>query len=173
MYTPEMRGVRIGLPNGNHMFDESFDPNKKLSSFSRASLPYPEFINVEYCAPVPMRIRQNGGSIRGDDLGKTKSRDWAFENECRFRIFLVPRDDKTTRFANLHEFNSSWKVGDKKSRHTRFCDFLLRSDIIEKMELMLGPVAGESERIIVEALAGKYGIGLKQITKSSLRIRKR
>ena len=173
MYTPEMRGVRIGLPKDIYMFDKSFDPNKKRYSPSSAPLPYPDFINVEYCDTSPIAIRQNDGSVRGDGLGMTKSRDWEFENECRFRLFLVPYDNTTTRYANLSEFNSSWKTGEKIKNSKQTCDFLLQSDIIETMELMLGPGAGEPERIIVEALAEKYGIGTKQISKSSLRIRKR
>ena len=63
--------------------------------------------------------------------------------------------------------NETIKITDRK----RHCDFLLRGDIIEKMEIVRGPGSSESEQRIIDALAEKYGIEKMKIRKSSLRIK--
>ena len=175
MYTPGMKGVRIGLPSD--MFNTSFDPNEKedrknklhqLFKVEPSPLPYPDFFDVEY-GDTNRNIMQNNG-LNGDVLGRTKNPAWSFEKECRFRLFLIPHNNKT-RFANLSQFNFAWQNSDKVNNPKEVCDFSLRGEIIKEMEIILGPKTSAAERIIIEALAEKNDINKKQISKSSLRIR--
>lgn len=175
MYTPGMKGVRIGLPKD--MFDKTFDPNEKdyrgssdkpLLNIEPQPAPFPDFFDVVYGDTTRSLINANG--INGDILGRTKNPVWEFEQECRFRLFLIPHGNRT-RFADLSLFNQAWKNNYKARNPKMVCDFLLREEIIKDMDIILGPKTSAGERIIVEALAEKNNIALKQITKSPLRIR--
>jgi len=170
MYTPNMKGVRIALPRD--MFDTSFDPNEKDIPKKKVLIPIsipvpsPEYIDVVYDDCV--RKLWSNNTLDGNVLGKSKKPVWSFENECRFRLFLVPHDNKS-RFVNLAEFNTWLKSYSKIINPKKICDFALRNDIVSEIEVLLGPKTSIAEQFIVDALAQKYGI--KKVSKSLLRIR--
>lgn len=103
MYTPQMRGVRIELPLpifpsyqiGNDkdiLVDENEYVDEKNNLLILSGPNKPE--DIEY-TDDPLKLKPKIRAADGisiNSLGRCKSRLWAFEEECRYRLTIVPTD---------------------------------------------------------------------------------
>ena len=188
MYTPDMAGVRIGLDE--QMFDPDYDINaqvenkkaKGLFDVPEAPLPYPELFEIEYVdkvyVPLAFSYHQNSEElfyVAGDRLGRIKNDHWSFQKECRFKLLARPNSEKSTAVASsLKEF--SWACAQSRNlniiKAKESLLFDLRPNILEDIDILLGPKASEAETLIVRSLLESNGLGKKRFEKSSLKIRK-
>lgn len=91
-------------------------------------------------------------------IGKYKNKRWAFQEEARFRLLILPfnpflsnPDMIPTIAANAFQNNKSLPFSEY---------FLnLKQDALNQMEITLHPNATKSDRIIVESLCAKYAKG--------------
>lgn len=96
--------------------------------------------------------------INLNDLGRFKHKRWAFEDESRFVILILPGKHFHSP-ESLGKDLSQW-ILDVMSNNIplsiSYYDLNLKDDAIQSLEVVLGPSCGESERIIVDALCEKY-----------------
>lgn len=195
MYTPEMKGVRIGMKinpfkkytynSGEEYFSENaasyinyYDNyNKKVSIAAGC----PITVEVAYTNDKELlypRIKSqtdNEISISLEKLGKYKRECWSFQKEYRYIITTAPWSIKELeKIRSIEEhvqlFSRLFDDG-----NNQFCDeiFLeLADDAFENMEILLGPKSTEAESIIVQALLEKYcSDSCVKLEKSRIRIR--
>ena len=91
-------------------------------------------------------------------IGKYKNKRWAFQEEARFRLLILPfnpflsnPDTIPTIAANAFQNNKSLPISEYFLK--------LKQDALNQMEITLHPNATESDRIIVESLCAKYAQG--------------
>jgi hypothetical protein len=116
MYTPQMRGVRIEMPlpifqshkvgsNANFMVPETdcVDERKGLFILGASNNP----MRIEYTddkAKLRPRIRTDIG-VKVSQLGLTKRKIWAIEDEYRYKLDIYPFDPeiKSDHFPDKYE----------------------------------------------------------------------
>ena len=110
-----------------------------------------------------------------DAIGKYKKTCWAFQNECRYKIFGMPMGIKE---MNISDAKVSW---DKQKEYMRrvmdksyvpgyqalFLD--LDDEAIDDMEIVFGPRMNKSEKILLSHYLKSKGLE-KNYRESSLRI---
>lgn len=88
-------------------------------------------------------------------IGKYKNKRWAFQEETRFRLIVMPfnpvlSDPNNVSTKALHAFHQSIPVPISEY-------FLkLKTEVLNNIEITLHPNATASDRVIVEALCAKY-----------------
>lgn len=196
MYTPDMTGVRIKLPirpfkkykinKGNHHAEDEFysyiNQDKHYSDVGNGYIPAPiledEFIfKVGYTKdkslifPKVYECINGSESIKIRNIGMYKDDVWKFQEEWRYKLFFWPitmRDlesiksvvDQKNLFSKVKEDELSFKYYYLEIDDEKFKD----------MEILIGPKASESQKIIVDSLIAKYNSGAK-IKYSGLSIR--
>jgi hypothetical protein len=133
---------------------------------------------VEYVDDVNERIKDcvtiekvtnelNRIDVKYADIGRYKHKRWAFEEETRFFLFIIPgmnfeMGPQVTIDYNQHLYD----VWTNNIRNTiTYYDMHLKDNIFDDMEITLSPNITIAKRIIVEALKEKYAP--KAIIKSS------
>lgn len=170
MYTKDFRGVRIKLDfpffqgyNAKGCIvnsDMCFDTNCLV-------LNYEPLTKVEYTNDSVLLNPKIKGDIGLEisKLAKYKNEHWAFENEYRFVLLLIPSEIsreideiKQLSFDNLANKN-----------YPNFDSYYLnfKSDALKSMEITLGPKVTYGDEIIVNSLVDKYNPDAK-IFKSNL-----
>lgn len=101
-------------------------------------------------------------------LGRIKKEDWQFEQEWRFRIFLLyNRDGEFIEQGNksqpLYEDENVTIATD--ALYIRF-----HPETFQGAELRLGPKCTEAHRILVESLLKSFNISQVKITQSKIKI---
>ena len=102
--------------------------------------------------------RLNRINIRFQDIGKYKHNRWAFEQESRFFLFIIPGYNIKMN-ANINvEFNQwLYNVWTKNIKNEITNYYMhLKENIFDDMEITLSPNFPISKRIMVEALRDKY-----------------
>lgn len=195
MYT-RYKGVRIGLDN---MPFKTYQVTPVISSYFPEIRCYGEdfmidsYVNhaklydVNYVDDYTTKINDyaenlgTGFYINTEDVGLYKRMEWAMQQECRFKIFAFPRNTHTllkTPNANVDVVKQQFDIvqsfatliQNKPIQETYF-DIQLDEKKLSNIEIMLGPLTTESDRIIVEALLKDYPKA--KIYSSSIKIREK
>lgn len=96
--------------------------------------------------------------VKYADIGKYKHKRWAFEEETRFFLFIIPgmkfeMNERINVNFNQHLYDV-WTNNQKNS--ISYYDMHLKNDVYNDMEITLSPHLTDAKRIIVEALRDKY-----------------
>ena len=94
-------------------------------------------------------------------MGCIKRDSWAFQNEYRFRLIAQPLNPElmdTNEKSNL--FHSLMHLMDIIAKsltqnykvHTEYVDLPMKLEVLNNIEIMLGPTTSLADKIIVEAL---------------------
>lgn len=195
MYTPGMKGVRIGMPKnpfkehtyraGECYFSETTRSYINYNSYYARAVTIaakcPLLIEVEYTEnenllkPKVASQTESGYSIVLDAIGKYKRQCWAFQREYRYKITTAPwRMDELLNVKSSEEMIALYdRLRDKNTQQFLDNIFLeLADDAFDGMEILLGPKTSEAERIIVDALLDKYcNYGAIMIGKSRIKVK--
>jgi hypothetical protein len=89
------------------------------------------------------------------EIGKYKNKRWAFQQESRFRIVIVPSNPL---FNEPQEASTIMMNSILQNKPLSFSEYYLslRPEIMDNMEVTLHPNSSESDRAIVGALCDKY-----------------
>jgi len=181
-YPSGMSGVRIGLPRD--MFETCEQASDRYQGLTmepglRHVLPLDERIRENLLVgPVPLqfphqmiytddagllapKVAEKPDTVEFGKLGVCKPSDWAFEQEWRFRLFVMPHpipvdgDFGSPTFAKtvaqrVWEIFNSRRVQDTHL----FCS--VRRAAFEQMTLLLGPCVGAKGRETVEQALQKW-----------------
>lgn len=172
MYGDAMRGVRISLPRQPFALvprltsldsmrdvrgqgyilspDLIDDENDFLSRVS-----YVDDVAAEYASRVEIidgGFRING---RATTIATFKNKYWSFQREVRFVLHASPGpagwdndNEWATKFGELAKSGGWGAFGPE----TTFIDRALAADALDRGAVVLGPLATESDRLIVESL---------------------
>ena len=97
------------------------------------------------------------------DLPRLKTKDWAFENEYRFVLFILPAipippggpsQQKNYEKELIACMLRSLLQGQEPPQD--FFDVRLSPDALDAIEIVLGPCCSEGDKLIVESLLAKY-----------------
>jgi hypothetical protein len=165
MYTPKMRGVRIELELPiflsnkiedleNFLFSEAeyLNDDKGYFILSAENEPY----NIVYTDDENLlkpAIRSEEG-LKIGDLAKYKRLIWEFEQECRFRLDIIPID------KNFHNdyFPSRYQNLIDKQIYLPFDGYLIKiiDDSFKKMRISCSPKLQSGDIEIIEALVNTF-----------------
>jgi hypothetical protein len=93
-------------------------------------------------------------------FGKYKSEIWEFQKESRFTLYIIPllplnhpliNGEKKLQYENLN-----LSVLNHIQNKNEYYDLQLNEDTLRKIEITLGPLSVESDRIIVESLLSTF-----------------
>ncbi len=107
-------------------------------------------------------------------LPRIKNEIWAFQNEIRFSLFILPPYDKSPTspdFGNNLHHHLAKSVREKNLPNIPHFDLALDPIALDSIEVTLGPCAEESDKLIVQSLMNTYTRN-GEIRSSNLRIRK-
>lgn len=184
MYTPDMRGVRIGMrelpfkqyiyKKGSYGFTEDTETYINMEKVYKDEKAFiiaksPEIVKVKYTYdedklnPKIRVVTSEDGvvntSISFKPIGKYKKEYWQFQQEWRYKIMAMPYSIK-----RLHALKTPKEVEDlidyisDETTKPAYDEFFLdlADDAFENMEILLGPKTSEAEKIIIRALVDKY-----------------
>ncbi len=107
---------------------------------------YPEF--SEYIIDI-VENKEIENRLIHRKIGLTKKKTWEFEHEWRSRIAVF---GFKRSFGEFHELCN----GDKYPSISEYFDIPLNKDAFRNFEVLIGPNADKSSKIIIEALLEKY-----------------
>lgn len=180
MYTNN-KGVRIGLDEDmfitykvNDQFNSFFNESLSLepggdffiSSFNNKAQLYDVIYTPnpqEKIKQLMVRVGETGAAINTDDLGLFKREEWKFQHESRFKIIVQP-------FCPLFAIvggNSNHYLFDPMSAmgpslginypiKTKYIDIPIKPEVLNNIEVMLGPQTSLGEKTIVKILLKEY-----------------
>lgn len=172
----------LNLPENKHIFKlDGESPIPFESLFTDDYIVLPVFgnkvdleRNVEYvdnpynCYKdiVTIKTDENGISIMNiseiTKLAMYKSKDWEFQREIRFALIILPGLPIPACGIMGSNYLSQMPPFIIKSivygiaPKIEYFDVELNQDVLDNIEVILGPLNNESNRIIVEALLSKY-----------------
>jgi hypothetical protein len=97
----------------------------------------------------------NENEIKQDDLVLLKKSSWRFQNEYRLIVPLQPNSDSIIYPIDPKVFFEKIIKG---TCHYEYYDFKLKEEFIENIEITLGPLCNDSDKIIVESLLKNFTI---------------
>ncbi len=174
MYGDRKRGVRIGLPINmfgsiNELYSQ---PAKKLRNlFTPPPNPKevkPDFIDVVYDRIDDPKILTDNWTIDIGNLGKYKIAEWAFQEECRFRIYATVNDCNTRLYFIPSQLMSSPGIQISNPINDDCLFLSITDDAFSKMEIKAGPNMSEGDTILLKALLDKYGVDSNRFSMSNL-----
>jgi hypothetical protein len=131
---------------------------KGNSQFERSVEYDPDYKNIKNQKII---ITENGISI--NDYGRIaaiKSPDWAFQKEYRFILMIFPSfpntgfDDKI--WQNNFPGYARMALQKGEGPKLNFLDMQINPDVLNSLEITLGPLCSEGNNLIVEALIEKF-----------------
>ena len=182
MYT-RYKGVRIGI---DEMPFVTYQVNDHFWSFFKEPMgfgidySYSSFLNeaklydIEYVdnpeekiSELAQRVGETGMVIQTPNIGTYKRKEWAMQKESRFKLYVQPIDvNYALRNANTKDngFDAMFKlvesmgpsIAQSKPIKKTYVDMPLKPEKLENIEIMMGPLTSEADRIIVEALLMPY-----------------
>jgi hypothetical protein len=195
MYSADMRGVRIELPAypfrkivtpaGNHgsgilVAQNMTTPLSVDEMIGNGYFITPLFSNDFFCGPVdyvsdvPARYaeaieqQEDGGlNINGlPKLPRFKSEDWAFQQEYRFHLFVLPTSQSENGGTeSLFRGDVAKDIGTGLLNNVDpgipFVDVPVAEEAIDNLAVRLGPLSTPGGRLCVEALLEKYAPNAK------------
>jgi hypothetical protein len=180
MYTPSMKGVRIGIDPSTvslaHGTDnEVTNIHSKNNILAFKNLNFLSDVDYDYSEETVVRLFDSKGNISRRqiaNLGKVKNKMWKFQNEVRFILMGLP-----TNKVEKHDFlslenNFFEKIMHKEESTINYIDLILTENVWENAEIILGPNTDLGDKRIIGALIKTYfpksNITMK---KSELKIR--
>lgn len=108
------------------------------------------------------RIKEGNGYnriiINHENIGKYKHKQWSFEQETRFFLFILP----SKKFKSSEDVVKSYEqwlydvwTQNKKNIISEYY-MKLKDNIFDDMEIMMSPNCSESKKIIVESLCKEF-----------------
>ncbi len=172
MYGDRKKGVRIGLPKDMFQSITTLYPKSKSRRLFNNDTPIkevaPDFFNIEYD-----RLQESDPSILSenweegiDNLGRHKIHEWAFQKECRYRIFAYndgQTDENKYYSLKMGELSQSGTLSNIKEK---YLDLPLENCVFSKMEIIIGPSMPNEKRILLISLAKEFHINATQIYES-------
>ena len=180
MYTNN-KGVRIGLDEDmfitykvNDHFQSFFNNpmgiigNAMVSSYTNEAKLY-DVVYIhdleEQMKNMVEKVSETGAWIKTDKMGLYKREEWSFQKECRFKINVNPINPKfidkkknKSEFEKLCSFMDALGPSLATNTPVNFyhIDIPLREHKLDCIEVMMGPMTTEGEKIIVEHLLAKF-----------------
>ena len=185
MYTPATKGVRISLDKNmfkKHIVTkedsekyhiqtngESFSsiiPVAKMfnsqytilntfwnEDFFYKKIEYTDDLNQIYNSLI--QNNSNGVSLNFDNVGRFKHKHWEFQDECRFRLIILPNDNINIGDKRYATYIHSCV---KEERFPIIDSFFidLKDDAFDNLRITLSPYATEADKLIVNALCKEY-----------------
>lgn len=117
---------------------------------------YPLF-DIEYVGNVANKTGSIFREIKGSEavdfkeLGKYKKNDWAFQKEKRFVLNVFPKQKNSENYTQI-----SNSINRQDFVQELFLDVPLRENVLDNIEIVLGPLATDSDRIIVKCLMNTF-----------------
>ena len=190
MYSSQMKGVRIRL-RAFPFADEHYQTNEEYSFFPNVAtyegeqldfiLAYPKekLFRVEYGSQLDLRLFRKQGQatydFRVEDIGKFKLQEWSFQNEWRYKMFILPKE-----LVSFHEkgfkseedaFKELRKIYSRTKGLVRYHELEIARSAIDEIEILTGPRCDDAEYEIIESLISRHA-PKAIVTKSKLQIRK-
>ncbi|GAB7220827.1 DUF2971 domain-containing protein [Vibrio owensii] len=178
MYTPNMKGVRIGIPASSVKLEHG-DDNEVVNIHSKSKIL--DYKNADFLTDVDYLeshiadlFDKNGGLNRENiaKLGKIKSKIWSFQNEVRFILMGLPAN-KVEKYPFLSRENNFFeKILHKEDSAINYIDLQLEENSWDNAEIVLGPNTDLGDKRILGALVKTYFPDSNiSIRKSDLKIR--
>lgn len=179
MYT-NYKGVRIGLDE--EMF-VTYDINDHCKSYFPFPFDLKEnclllpinnearLYEIHYVENFEDEIKsivtqdKNSASINYEKLAFLKRKEWEFQKESRFRITVRPFKDEK---IDWQKYNDWYSIGEEILNsmseflkedipiNIEHFDIPLQEEKLKDIEVMMGPMTTEGDRILVEALLSSY-----------------
>jgi hypothetical protein len=193
MYTPDMKGVRISLPKypfTTHSIE--YKPKKLSISYPNTFFNESQVVNDDYLLWPSNKIlyeikytedqtylnpkileahEQLSGvayKMNMGIIGKYKNKIWSFQEEYRYIVNAIPGFGILKYEKEIIPDDEMIKaINEKRDLPIDSFYLDLREDALSQMKIVLGPLAGKGERIIVESLIEKYFPSI-QLTDSNL-----
>lgn len=178
MYTPNMKGIRIGITASSVVLEHGEDNEVTNIHSKNKILAYKnsEFLTgVEYLDNHVAELFGDDGAIGRENiakLGRIKNKIWSFQNEVRFILMGLPYS-KVEKYPFLSRENNFFeKVLHKEESSINYIDLLLADKAWDNAEIILGPNTDLGDKRILGALVKTYFPGSNiSIKKSDLKIR--
>ena len=116
-------------------------------------------------------LEYNGNkiSIKTTDLGLFKRREWAIQDEYRYKIQVLPLNYDYVHSYSMEQLNGMNKMELADANFevipaivnsfredyvidTNYIDIQLKQDVLNRIEVKMGPLTTEADRIIVDSL---------------------
>lgn len=179
MYT-RYRGVRIGLDEQPFI---AYQINDRLNSFFKEPIViksdycYTCFLNevrlydIEYVDNPQSRIKNIITQLEGNKtyigtpyVGLFKRQEWAIQQESRFKICVLPisNDVNNINQENALDYISNafdsigHSLANNKPISITYMDMPLNLEKMNSIEVLLGPMTTEADRVIVESLLSPF-----------------
>ena len=174
MYGNQKRGVRISFDSnlfemeekGRHKYIIQYKEQENNDYFIMPIIDNSLVRNISYVENVKSYYDNIFANINGqtginfNEVGCYKSKDWEFQQECRFVIYAFPKN------IDGHMFSPSYIIKNNIYPKVRYIDLPIKESIINSIEIVLGPMSSTADRIIVESLCERYGINKAIVSKS-------
>ena len=177
MYTPHMCGVRLelNLPIFNSYSIDEFEntlckkeeyvnEKDKIFILGGKNIPYP----IEYTDDTEKlnpKIKTEIG-LNTNSLGRHKRKIWAFEQEYRYRIDVLPLNDNTSEKYFPNRYMEFVEKGIPPSIDRYY--FQINEESFASMKILVSPKSMPGDMEIVSALVDKYN-PTAQVLDSKLR----
>lgn len=162
MYGNSTHGVRIELDSdmfviegtkiAPHFFDDSFRSLYRMMAMPILNCGL--LRNIQYIDDVGViknKVFQNFVSQKGIDfkeIGIYKNKDWAFQQECRFLLYMMPLINGMV--------NENYVFNNNISPKASYIDVPIKEDCLNQIQIKLGPKVTEAEETIVSSLMQLY-----------------
>lgn len=173
MYTEKMRGVRLTFPK--QLFDVSSIKEMNEGYFILPTFRDEKFfyLNMEYVkkpeeiysdlkeklAEEESRINISIPPTTLEKIAKYKTKNWEFQNESRFKLFIFPASDSipqnTVEEGEWAKYLAN-NIVNQKAPEISYYDVPLREESLNELKVTLGPLCTDSDKIIVESLLNEY-----------------
>lgn len=138
-----------------------------VSSFMNEAKLFDVIYTNDYKEKINALITKEGNNIQIDTghLGLYKSERWKFQNESRFKIIVMPKNnkfvnvsDKASDFDILFNMMSSLvpSMSSQSPIKIKHIDVGIKEEKLNEIEVMMGPETTDAERFIVEMLLSKF-----------------
>lgn len=174
MYGNQKRGVRISFDSnlfeledkGKHKYMLKYEEQEKNDFFILPILEENLLRKIYYVEDVKSYDGNIFANINGQtginfkEVGCYKSKDWEFQQECRFVLYAFPKN------INGRMFPPAYLIENNVYPKEKYIDLPIRNSIFDTMKIVLGPISSEADRIIVESLCERYGISKAMVSQS-------
>lgn len=169
MYTNN-KGVRIGLEEDMFISypcgeKRSFFESDKIvgNAFISKFTNFPDIYDILYVTNPEENIKKiveqvgTGAFIKTDQMGMYKRKEWAFQQECRFKINVNPINPKFIN-GNTDIIGSiAPSIASNTPVNVSYIDVRLDEAKLNSIEIMMGPMTTLGEKVIVEYLTADLG----------------
>ncbi|MGE5488234.1 MAG: DUF2971 domain-containing protein, partial [bacterium] len=179
LYTPDMKGVRIGIdPEKIYLeYNEQGEVSNIHSVETISCYQNGQFLfDVDYGDNFIAELFSRDGSISQSNmerLGRTKSRSWEFQKECRFILYGLHRNNMKPHFVSAR----SWffeRILHKDNCSINHIDLMLSDTVWEDADILIGPAADLNDEQYLSSLINEYYPNSRiNLRKSRLNIRPR